>query len=100
TFSASVSGGHRPYNYTWSFGDGTFGTGSSPTHTYPGAARYLAQVTVHDSRGLTGYGSTLITVTGPPVILSIQQYPSTPYAGDYVSFYANALDPDGGAITS
>src|SRR5436309_2189960 len=100
TFSASVSGGHRPYNYTWSFGDGTFGTGSSPTHTYPGAARYLAQVTVRDSRGLTGYGSTLITVTGPPVILSIQQYPSTPYAGDYVSFYANALDPDGGAITS
>src|SRR3989454_867272 len=100
TFSASVSGGHRPYNFTWSFGDGTFGTGSSPTHTYPGAGRYLAQVTVQDSRGLRGYGSTLITVTGPPVILSIQQYPSTPYAGDYVSFYANALDPDGGAITS
>src|SRR2546426_145264 len=100
TFSASVSGGHRPYNFTWSFGDGTFGTGSSPTHTYPGAGRYLAQVTVQDSRGLTGYGSTLITVTGPPVILSIQQYPSTPYAGDYVSFYANALDPDGGAIAS
>jgi len=100
TFSASVSGGHRPYNFTWSFGDGTFGTGSSTTHTYPGAGRYLAQVTVEDSGGLTGYGSTLITVTGPPVILSIQQYPSTPYAGDYVSFYANALDPDGGAITS
>ena len=100
TFSASGSGGHRPYNFTWSFGDGTFGTGSSPTHTYPGAGRYLAQVTVQDSRGLRGYGSTLITVTGPPVILSIQQYPSTPYAGDYVSFYANALDPDGGAITS
>src|SRR3989441_489547 len=100
TFSASGSGGHRPYNFTWSFGDGTFGTGSSPTHTYPGAGRYLAQVTVQDSRGLRGYGSTLITVTGLPVILSIQQYPSTPYAGDYVSFYANALDPDGGAIPS
>src|SRR5207245_805351 len=36
TFSASGSGGHRPYNFTWPFGDGTFGTGSSPTHTYPG----------------------------------------------------------------
>ena len=100
TFSASVTGGRKPYSLTWSFGDGTFGTGATPTHTYPAAGRYLAQVTVVDSQGLTGYGSTFVTVTGPPVILSIQQYPSPAFAGNYVNFYAAALDPDGGGIAS
>src|SRR3989441_1423148 len=100
SFSASVTGGRKPYNLTWSFGDGTFGTGATPTHTYPAAGRYLAQVTVVDSQGLTGYGSTFVTVTGPPVILSIQQYPSPAFAGNYVNFYAAALDPDGGGIAS
>ncbi len=102
TFSTSVSGGKKPYTYSWSFGDGTFGSGSaSPSHTYPGVGRYLAQVTVMDSSGNVGYGSAVVTVTGPPAILYIQQYPpGIVYTGNFTNFYAGAIDPDGGAIAS
>ncbi len=101
-FATTVSGGKKPYTYSWSFGDGTFGSGSgSPSHTYPGVGRYLAQVTVTDSAGSVGYGSAVVTVTGPPAILYIQQYPTgIVYTGNYTNFYAGALDPDGGTIVS
>ncbi len=102
TLSTTVSGGKKPYSYSWSFGDGTFGSGSAtPSHTYPGVGRYLAQVTVTDSSGNVGYGSGIVTVTGPPSILSLAQYPSgTVDTGTYVSFSANAVDPDGGTIST
>lgn len=102
TFSTSVSGGRKPYTYSWSFGDGTFGNGSaSPSHVYPGTGRYLAQVTVKDAGGNVGYGSAVVTVTGPPSILFIEQSPSgTVYAGNFVSFFAFAVDSDGGSIST
>ena len=34
--------------YSWSFGDGTTGSGASPTHAYPGAGSYTATLTVSD----------------------------------------------------
>jgi subtilisin family serine protease/PKD repeat protein len=37
--------------YSWSFGDGTTGTGPTPTHAYPGEGAYTASLTVSD--GLT-----------------------------------------------
>lgn len=101
TFSTSVSGGRKPYTYSWSFGDGTFGTGATPSHTYPGTGRYLAQVTVTDSGGLVGYGTVIVTVTGPPSVLYVEKSPTgTSYTGDYISFYAGAVDPDGGMVTT
>lgn len=102
SFSTTVSGGRKPYSYSWSFGDGTFGSGSaSPSHTYPGTGQYLAQVTVTDTGGNIGYGSVVVTVTGPPSVLFIDQFPSgVVYTNTQVSFYAGAVDPDGGTIVS
>ena len=34
-FTATAFGGVGPYEYAWSFGDGTTGTGCCPTHYYP-----------------------------------------------------------------
>ncbi|WP_245563602.1 S8 family serine peptidase [Longispora albida] len=40
--------------YTWSFGDGTSGTGRTVSHTYPAETRtYTVSLTVSDSRGQT-----------------------------------------------
>jgi len=60
--TASVAGGASPYSYSWSFGDGSTGTGNPVTHTYPGFVStakgcYSATVTVTDSKGLTGSAS-------------------------------------------
>lgn len=101
SFATTVTGGKKPYTFAWSFGDGSFGSGASPSHTYPGTGQYLAQVTATDTAGDTGYGSVVVTVTGPPSVLYIDQYPAgTAYTNTQVSFYAGAVDPDGGAITT
>src|SRR5439155_17196364 len=38
--SGSASGGTSPYSYSWNFGDGSTGTGSSVTHTYSSAGSF------------------------------------------------------------
>ncbi|MEI6235720.1 MAG: NF038122 family metalloprotease [Planctomycetota bacterium] len=49
--------------YTWDFGDGATGTGSSPTHSYMNAGSYTAAVTVTDGRGGSVSSSVNLTVT-------------------------------------
>jgi PKD repeat protein len=58
SFSASASDPYGALGFTWSFGDGGTGTGSSPSHTY--AAPGVYTVTMAPRDGLTGS-------TAPPV---------------------------------
>ncbi|MGA8275838.1 MAG: PKD domain-containing protein [Thermoplasmata archaeon] len=69
-FSAAVTGGVAPYNFTFAFGDssvgGFGGSGSlaSISHQYNYAGTYRANVTAYDSAGHTASSSTTVTVTG------------------------------------
>jgi parallel beta-helix repeat protein len=58
-------------SYTWDFGDGTTGTGITPTHTYTTAGNYTVVLTVTDNNSLTHSNSITasINVSGPPTIL-------------------------------
>lgn len=46
-FSATVTGNCGGQEFTWDFGDGTTGSGQSPTHTYSEAKHYVVSVKVN-----------------------------------------------------
>src|SRR3989442_956195 len=46
SFTASASGGTRPYSYSWNYGDGSTGTGLQSNHSYPSAVTYQVTLTV------------------------------------------------------
>lgn len=50
---STTANGATISEYTWDFGNGTTGTGVSPTVTYNAAATYVVRLTVRDSNGLT-----------------------------------------------
>ncbi len=51
-------------NYSWDFGDGTFGSGATVQHNYPTANSYLATITVTD-----GFGGVLLV----PMLVKVSQ---------------------------
>ena len=49
-FSSNVSG-DSPLSYSWDFGDGNTGSGSSPTHTYESAGQYTVELEASNNVG-------------------------------------------------
>ncbi len=45
------AGGGSVNNYYWSFGDGTFGTGQNPVHTYTSSGNYTVCLTIMTAAG-------------------------------------------------
>jgi len=58
-------------SYGWTYGDGTTGTGPTPSHTYATTGTYQVRLTVTDGGGLTGSLSKTVTLSSstnkPPV---------------------------------
>jgi PKD repeat protein len=65
TMFAQASGGlGGAYQYFWSFGDGTQGSGQSVTKTYTSPGTYTVQVSVSSTTGQTGTATTTATISG------------------------------------
>jgi PKD repeat protein len=94
SFSGSASGGASPYTYSWDFGDGSTGTGSSVTHTYSSAGSYSVVLTVKDSSSpqqiATSQQSVTVSTPPPSLTTSFTYSPSSPQAGQQVSFTGSA----------
>src|SRR5713101_2011491 len=93
TFTATVSGGTTPYSFSWTFGDGSTGTGSTVTHAYTSAGTFTVALTVKDSGSpqMTASRQQSITVTNPATLTTSFSYsPSSPIVGQQVTFNASA----------
>ena len=92
TFTGSASGGTAPYVFSWIFGDGSTGTGSTVSHAYSTAGSYAVVLTVRDSSSpqQTVTSQQSVTVTSSPLSASFTVSPSSPDAGQAVSFSGSA----------
>jgi PKD repeat protein len=96
--SASVDLDGSIVSYAWNFGDGTTGSGVSPSHPYGAPGTYQVTLTVTDDDGATG-------VLTQPVTVSIANQPptasftSTPTFLD-VAFNGSGSDDVDGSIVS
>ncbi len=66
SFTAVATGGTLPYTVSWSFGDGSTGTGSIATHTYTTTGTFSATLTVVDSGSPTQTASSIHSITVSP----------------------------------
>jgi PKD repeat protein len=89
-FDASSSTDNREIaSYSWSFGDGTTGTGVMPAaHTYNTCGTYVVKLTVTDYWGLKGYATVIINVgeTGGPSV-NIQVTPGTTGTAPFTVYF-------------
>ncbi|HEY7891734.1 MAG TPA: PKD domain-containing protein, partial [Solirubrobacteraceae bacterium] len=53
-------------SYSWDFGDGQSGSGSTPSHTYAAAGTYTVSMTATDTLGFTAHATHQVTVSAPP----------------------------------
>src|SRR5947199_5665260 len=94
SFTGSVSGGSPPYSYSWSFGDGSTGMGSSPQHTYSSSGTLAVALTVKDNSSpqQTTTSQQSLTVSGapPPLTASFAYSPSSTQPGQPVTCTASA----------
>jgi hypothetical protein len=83
--------------YSWDFGDGTTGSGPSPTHSYARSGSYTAMLTVTDDFGTSASDTASVTVRAVAPSLS-GQFDQVAREGTLTSFSLGSLvdsDVDG-----
>lgn len=70
--------GVDPASYQWSFGDGTFGSGVSLSHTYGAPGTYNGTLTIKDRAGNSAVKQFSIKVNAPAAVTPTGQNAGTP----------------------
>ena len=86
-------------SWHWEFGDGDSSTEQNPTHKYADKGQHTVVLTVTDNDGGTHPSELTISVRNLPPTASFTYSPSSPTAGEEVSFIDASSDPEGRRIT-
>ena len=101
--SASADSNGGSLTYSWDFGDGSMGSGVSPTHAYAAAGNYTVILTVSDGQLASDPVATTAEIAVPPANRAPTADPGGPYSGstgETISFDGSASsDPDNDALT-
>ncbi len=90
-------------SYSWSFGDGTNGSGKNVAHTYVAAGTYTLQLTVTDNDGASDSEATTITVVEGVNEQPAANFVATPLSGSaplIVSADASGSSDSDGTVVS
>lgn len=94
------SGASQISSFAWTFGDGSSGTGQTPTHTFGAGGTYSVSLTVTNDRGLTATSSQNVTVGNVTLpVASFTVSPQAPGVGQPVFFNGSGSTPGAGHQT-
>ena len=91
TFTATTTGGTSPYTISWSFGDGTKGTGPSTTHTFTTTGTFTVVVVANDSSTPAKTATstqTVVVYATLPLSATFSVSSSSPVTGQTIIFSA------------
>ena len=92
TFTA-VATGSRPILFSWAFGDGSYGSGPTVTHTYSAAGDYTVALTVSNECGFEVVTHTVAVAEAcvRPAGAGFTWTPPTPLVGEEVAFLGHVV---------
>ncbi len=95
----SSDANNDPLTYRWNFGDGSLGSGPTPSHAYTRGGTYTLSLIVNDGTLDSAPVTTTVTVTNTPPVASLTG-PFTINKQQSVTFNGSAsADADGDALT-
>jgi len=100
---STAPSGRTVTGWAWNFGDGSApASGATTTHAYSASGSYTATLIVTDSAGQTSAAATQTVNVGNPSAptVSFTYVPTSPVAGQTVTFNASATASSGRTITS
>jgi PKD repeat protein len=86
--------------YAWDFGDGSTGSGATPTHGYSTAGTYSVKLNVTDNSGSTNVSTQTVTITDRSPTITLTQSATTATSGQAIVITISATDPDGTIATT
>jgi len=95
-FVCTGTGGAPPYAYSWTFGDGSAGTGANPSHVYNAPGMMNVVCTATDSFGTIASSKPITyAVYIDPSIISFKATPASPDLGQRIAFAVSASGGNG-----